>query len=168
MELHARKVKDSTGKIREFTILRLWSLYHLGHVLNELCPHGGARPQGVVLNKLAEFGIDWRLSVRSRDIAAIDTEDLRVFIEESGDAINVSHLLRLHTESETDPPAWDEEANWRMVISVVRDYFERGTDEYRLMLVKEFLGKAIANRPIASMLYDADMGLKEAMSENQK
>ena len=119
--------------------LRIWNLYHLGQVLNEICPHGGARPQGVVLTTLENYGIDWRLSTNSRKIAAMDTEDIRTFIDESGNEINVSHLLRLHTESTTPPPEWDEEANWRTVRAVVRDFYDKAQDEERLNKCAEFL-----------------------------
>ena len=139
LEQHARKVKDNTGRLRELTALRIWNLYHLGHVLNEICPHGGPRLQGVILQTLTDYGISPRLSINSRRIAAMDTEDIRVFIDESGDEINVTHMLKLHTESTTEPPAWDEESNWRMVLSVVRDFFGRASDEDRLAKCAEFL-----------------------------
>jgi hypothetical protein len=140
LEHHARKVKDNTGQLREIMKLRIWNLYHLGQVLNELTPHGGSRFRGVNLDMtLMDLGINKNMSARARKIAAMDTEDIRTFIDESGNEINVSHLLRLHTESTAPPPEWDEEANWRTVRAVVRDFYDKAQDEERLNKCAEFL-----------------------------
>lgn len=139
LEQHARKVKDDTGKLRQLTALRIWNLYHLGQVLNEICPHGGPRAHGVILQTLNDYGISPRLSIKSRRIAAMDTEDIRVFIDESGDEINLPHLLKLHTESTSEPPLWNEDANWRMVQSVVRDYVSKTENEDRWNIARDFL-----------------------------
>ena len=130
---HARKTNENTGKLRKLVEARIWLLYELGHILNDIAPHGGARSRGGDLeNTLAKMGIHWRLSCRARDIAAIHPEDIRTFIDESGPEINVSHLLRLHTESTTDPPAWNDDQEWRTVLAVCRDYYEQGENEWRL------------------------------------
>lgn len=135
-----KKLKKSQGELREYHVIHILNMWRLGRVLEQIAPHGGARFKGRNLDDtLLSMGIDKHLSARSRRIAAVDYEDLRHFIEESGDDINLSYLLRLQTESTTEPPAWDEEAEWRMVQSVLRDYLARGTDEDRLAKVSGWL-----------------------------
>lgn len=125
LEYHARKVKDNTGKLREIVILRIEVLRKLGAELNRLAPHGGARLPGGILT-LEKLGISPKLSVKARRLSEIHEEDVRVFIEESGDELNISHLLKLHTESETEPP--EKVVEWRTVKSVLDDYKADGGD----------------------------------------
>jgi len=143
LEHHARKVADNTGKLREIMELRIWTLYELGNVLNEIAPHGGPRWQGGNLDvTLSKLGISPKLSAKARKVAEIHQEDIRVFIEESGDEINLSYLLRLDTEEKTDPPEWDEDAEWRTVVAVVQDYYYKTENEERAWMCSDFLGRA--------------------------
>lgn len=139
MEAAARKLHKNTGLLRAIQIQRAWALVSLGEVLNETCPHGGARYPDGNLKTLQDYGISPKLSAKARKLAEIDPQDIETFINESGDEINMSYLLRLHTESVTEPPGWDEEREWKTVLAVLSDYYASGTDEDRLALVAGIL-----------------------------
>jgi len=137
-----KKLKKSQGEMRHYHALHIWNMWRLGRVLEELAPHGGPRLAGANLETtLATLGISPELSAKSRIVAAVHQEDLRTFLDESGDEINLSHLLKLHTESTTEPPVWNDDAEWRMVISVLRDYLEHSTDEYRMSIISDVIDR---------------------------
>jgi hypothetical protein len=93
-----------TRSLNEIKAQWAWSMWHLGQFLEVECPHGGARPSKSTLSRLE---IPERLSAQSRKFAALDAEDLRHFIDEadSSKELNFSHLFRLQTESESEPPS---------------------------------------------------------------
>jgi hypothetical protein len=76
--------------------------HKLGTMLNELAPHGGDGPskQGVNLDSL---GVAPWNSARWRKMAEIHPEDIRVYCDESTDIATRAGLLRLQTESITEP-----------------------------------------------------------------
>lgn len=138
-----KKLKVSQGELRDAQAAYILNLHYLGRVLDDIVPHGGARYRGRNLeDTLLSLGVDKHLSAKARKYGEIDYEDIRLFIEEAGDEINPAFLLRLYTESTTEPKPYNDREAWRVVISTLQDYADKGQDGDRVAMVKGWLEEA--------------------------
>lgn len=103
MDRVARDLKANIKQLNTVIEYQFWIMRDMGLYLEEHAPHGGQRPSKCTVG---ELGISKRLAERCRLYATIHTEDARTYFEawdETKGELNFSGLLRLQTESTTEP-----------------------------------------------------------------